>query len=139
MGARQFLHSRPQYLDVPLTNDHHGHHHAKTSSIILAAKSRPLISPLQLPPREESTRVQLQHQLLREQQSTAVVPINGHLLPGLKTSAGMSSIPHPDANDVSGRCFLVVAALAACFAKRPESTWSFALLSLDGYGHDDVP
>jgi hypothetical protein len=64
-------------LDVQLAN---GNGHVSATKAL-----RPDISPLRLTPREETTRVQLQRQRLKEQHRGAIV---SKTIPGFKTSAG---------------------------------------------------
>ena len=82
-------HSRGNYfLDVQVANGcglvppySSSSAHSRTSSQYL----QPVISPLRLTPQDDTTRVQLQRQRLKEQHATILVTKN---IPGLKTSAG---------------------------------------------------
>ena len=71
-----------RFLDVQLANGNGYVHHGYASLHVDSA-----ISPLRLNTRDDSTRVQLQSQRLKEQRTAAVV---GSKIPGYKTSAGGS-------------------------------------------------
>jgi len=75
MGRTQFLHPLQH---IQLANESHGYPSTRALSAVPA---------LRLTGRDDSTRVQLQRQRLRDQHATAIVSKN---IPGFKTSAGMS-------------------------------------------------
>ena len=82
----RFNHPNRHFLDIPLANGYGAPASASSHSRSLSA-----VAPLHLTSREESTRVQLQKQRLREQHHAVVV---SQRIPGFKTSAGMSKKIH---------------------------------------------
>ena len=72
-------------LDIPLANGH-GRSHSRNLSAAAAAPEALHLTTSPSSSREESTRVRLQKQRLREQHHAVVI---GHRIPGYKTSAGM--------------------------------------------------
>lgn len=75
--GRHHLYPRSHFLDIQLANGNGFVSHSQ--------QFPPAISPLRLTPRDDSTRVQLQKQVLKEQHATAIV---SKTIPGFKTSAG---------------------------------------------------
>lgn len=86
MGRSHYPQNR-HLLDVQIVT---GNTHGCLSSSSQQQQQRPhppaVIEPLRLTPRDETTRVQLQRQRLKEQHATAIV---SKTIPGYKTSAGM--------------------------------------------------
>lgn len=79
--GRHYMHPHSRhFLDIQLAN---GNGHISPFQL-----EQPVIPPLRLTPRDDSTRVQLQRQRLKEQHATAIV---SKTIPGFKTSAGMCS------------------------------------------------
>jgi hypothetical protein len=78
--------ARHHFLDVQLAN---GYGHFDGLRNFSTSSSVP---SLQLDSKEDSTRVQLQKQKLREQQQHAIIVTQTQKIPGIKTSAGMSRL-----------------------------------------------
>ena len=84
MGRLHHASARQHFLDLPLANAY-THTVSSTHPHSVSERSLPSVTPLYLTSQEESTRVQLQKQRLREQHHAIVV---SQRIPGLKTSAG---------------------------------------------------
>ena len=75
------LHHNRHFLDIPLANGNVTSAHSRNLSSVAA------VTPLHLTSsREDSTRVQLQKQRLKEEHHAVIV---SPTIPGFKTSAGM--------------------------------------------------
>lgn len=82
--------NRHDFLDIRLAN---GFGQSSGGLANFSSSSAP-VPPLHLTSKEDSTRVQLQKQKLREQHQHAIIVAQTQKIPGVKTTGGTHESPH---------------------------------------------